>query len=154
MKKEVDLFSSNLQEIQIFYQNKVKYSDMPKVTCSADAVSYLRDIWSSNIERVEEFMLLCINRANKVLGWSRISSGGLSGTVADPKVIFQVGLKSNASSIILAHNHPSGNVNPSDADLKLTEKIKNAGNMLDIAVLDHLIITAECYYSFADEGTM
>jgi len=78
----------------------------------------------------------------------------LSGTVADPKVIFQVALKSNSSSIILCHNHPSGNVKPSKADIQLTRKITQAGEVLDLSVLDHLILTDECYYSFADEGTM
>jgi DNA repair protein RadC len=152
--KDINLFNNNLREIEIHYSNKVKYSDMPKVTCSADAVAYLRNIWSPQIGRIEEFMLLCLNRANKVLGWSQISSGGLSGTVADPKVIFQVALKSNASSVILAHNHPSGNVKPSEADIQLTRKITRAGEVLDLSVLDHLILTKECYYSFADEGKM
>jgi len=154
MLKQPNLFSSNLREIEIHYSNKIKFSDMPKVTCSTDAVSYLRNIWGPNIQRIEEFMLLCLNRANKVLGWSRISTGGLSGTVADPKVIFQVALKSNSSSIILCHNHPSGNVKPSEADIQLTRKITQAGEVLDLSVLDHLILTDECYYSFADEGTM
>ncbi len=127
---------------------------MPKVTCSNDAVEVLRSIWSDQIEYREEFVILCLNRANKVLGYSKISSGGTSGTVADPKIIFQIALKSNASSIILAHNHPSGNINPSDSDLKLTKKLKNAGTLLDIPVLDHIILTNESFFSFADEGIM
>lgn len=127
---------------------------MPKVTCSNDAVEVLRSIWSDQIEYREEFIILCLNRANKVLGYSRISSGGTTGTVADPKIIFQIALKSNASSIILAHNHPSGNSKPSESDTKLTDKLKNAGQLLDIPVLDHVILTIESFFSFADEGIL
>lgn len=101
---------------------------------------------------VEEFMALYMNRANKVLGWSLISSGGLSGTVADPRVIYQIALKANASSIIVAHNHPSGNTKPSESDRRLTKKLRNAGDFLDINLLDHLILTDEKYFSFAEEG--
>jgi DNA repair protein RadC len=78
----------------------------------------------------------------------------MAGTIADPKVIFSAALKACASSIILSHNHPSGNLKPSNADIQLTKKIVNAGNLLDIAVLDHVIVSAEGYYSFADEGLL
>ena len=152
MKAAVNLFTSNLSEIEIIYRNKVRLSDMEKVCGSRDTYEVLQRIWSSRIEHVEEFMLLCLNRANRVLGWARISQGGLSGTVADPKVIFQVALKSNACSIIIAHNHPSGNLQPSEADIHLTRKLKEVGTLLDLPVLDHLIISLEGYYSFADEG--
>ncbi len=140
-----------LQEIEILYRNKLKQSELPKVTSSGDAYEYFRSIWSPQIDRLEEFVILCLNRANKVLGWSKVSQGGLSGTVADPKVIFQVALKANASSIILCHNHPSGNKIPSTNDIELTKKLKSAGGFLDLNVLDHLIITSDGYYSFADE---
>ncbi|MCD4736515.1 MAG: JAB domain-containing protein [Bacteroidales bacterium] len=99
-------------------------------------------------------MVLCLNRANKVLGWAKIGQGGISGTVTDPKVIFQIALKANASSIILAHNHPSGNKYHSEADNKLTRKIKNAGEFMDLQILDHIILIADGYYSFADEGSI
>lgn len=145
---------SNLCEIEILYKNKVKQSEMPRVKSSQDAFNYLLDIWSPQIDRLEEFIVLCLNRANKVLGWSKISSGGLSGTVADPKVIFQVALKSTSSSIIIAHNHPSGNLKPSENDIQLTKKLKSAGEFLDLTVLDHLIICSDGYYSFADESLM
>jgi len=125
---------------------------MPKITCSSDAVEVLRSIWSDQIEYREEFVILCLNRANKVLGYSKISSGGTSGTVADPKIIFQIALKSNASSIILSHNHPSGNTKPSDSDMKLTQKLQKAGLLLDLQVLDHIVLTEESFFSFADEG--
>lgn len=147
-----NLFTSNLSEIQITYHNKVKTSDLRKVAGSADVVDVLRTVWSDSLEHVEEFIVLCLNRANKVLGWALISRGGVSGTVADPKVIFQIALKANASSVILAHNHPSGNTQPSEADIKLTRKCRDAGTLLDLPVLDHIILTSESYFSFADEG--
>ncbi|MDZ7650383.1 MAG: JAB domain-containing protein [Cytophagales bacterium] len=92
------------------------------------------------------------NRANKVLGIFELSTGGVSGTVADPKLIFAAALKGAASGMILAHNHPSGNLQPSQADLDLTKKIREAGKLLEIQLLDHVIVTSEGYYSFADEG--
>jgi DNA repair protein RadC len=148
-----NLFTSNLCEIEIQYHNKVKSSEMPKVSCSKDAEGILREVWSDKMEYVEEFMVLCLNRSNKVLGWSKISLGGLHGTVADPKVIFQIALKANASNIILAHNHPSGTIEPSSADISLTNKIKSAGEYLDLTVLDHIILSSESYYSFGDDGS-
>ena len=156
MKTKVspDLFASNLREIEIFYRNKVKMSEMEKVCGSRDVYEVLQRIWSPKIDHVEEFMILCLNRANRVLGWAKVSQGGLSGTVADPKVIFQVALKSNACSLILAHNHPSGNLTPSEADIHLTRKLKDAGVLLDLPVLDHLIVSSEGFYSFADEGLL
>lgn len=102
----------------------------------------------------EEFWVLLLNRANKVIAETMISRGGVSGTVADTKIIFKTALDKLASSIILIHNHPSGNLQPSSQDIQLTNKMKEAGNVLDIAVLDHLIITDTGYFSFADEGQM
>lgn len=152
MKEKINLFTSNLTEVEIHYRNKVRVSDMEKVAGSRDVYDVLLRIWSPRIDHVEEFVVLCMNRANRVLGWAKVSQGGLSGTVADPKLIFQIALKSNACSIILAHNHPSGNLQPSEADIHLTRKLKDAGIWLDLPVLDHLIISSEGYYSFADEG--
>ena len=106
------------------------------------------------MSHVEKFMILCLNRANKVLGWSRVSTGGISGCVADPRIIFQTALKANASSVIAAHNHPSGNKQPNQSDIALTKKLKEAGEFLDIQMLDHIILTVEEYYSGADEGIL
>ena len=114
----------------------------------------MRSIWSDDLEIREEFNILLLNRANHVLGWFNVSVGGTSATVIDPKLIFSVALKCNASGVILAHNHPSGNLNPSDADLNLTTKLKEGGKILEIKILDHIILTSESYYSFADEGIM
>ncbi len=100
----------------------------------------------------EEFWVLYLDRANKLLGKKCISSGGVSGTVVDLKIIFKQALDQLASSLILCHNHPSGNISPSQADKKITRKVKQAGELLEIQVLDHVIITAESSYSFAEEG--
>lgn len=150
----LNLLNYKVAEIEIIYHNKVHPSDMMKVASSHDAFDILKGIWSNQLEHIEEFYLLMLNKANKVLGYSKVSSGGLSGTVVDPKLIFQTALKANASSIILAHNHPSGNIQPSEADQRITKKCRDGGTMLDIAVLDHLIVTADTYYSFADEGQL
>ena len=102
----------------------------------------------------EEFWILLLNRANRIVSKERISSGGMTGTVVDAKIVFRKAIEGQACAIILAHNHPSGNRQPSQADLKLTRKLQAAGEHLDISVLDHLIITETGYYSFADEGKM
>jgi DNA repair protein RadC len=123
-----------------------------KITNSRDAFEIFR--CSMGDQPYEEFWIILLNKANKVIQKCSISEGGISGTVVDPKKIFKIVLDHHASSIILGHNHPSGNVQPSDADHKITRKIKDAGMMLDVAVLDHLIIGDDKYYSFADEGVL
>lgn len=123
-----------------------------KITGSKDGYNYFRPKLG-NLP-YEEFWILMLNRANKIIGEAQISDGGVAGTVADPKRIFKTALDNSASSIILCHNHPSGSTNPSDADKQLTRKINEAGKLLDISVLDHLIITDNGYFSFADEGMM
>ena len=102
----------------------------------------------------EEFWILLLNRANRVIKKAQVSLGGVAGTVADPKIIFKLALDDLASGVILAHNHPSGNLTASQADLDLTKKLKDAGKLLDIQVLDHLIVAGQKYFSFADEGLM
>ena len=102
----------------------------------------------------EEFWLLLLNRANKIIKKQPISQGGVSGTVADPKLIFNHALSHLASSVILVHNHPSGNLTPSEADKRLTKQLYNAGKLLEIAVLDHIIFTNNAYFSFADENLL
>jgi DNA repair protein RadC len=102
----------------------------------------------------EEFLILLMNRNNQIMGWERISSGGMAGTVVDPKIIFKRALDKKAASIILAHNHPSGNLKPSAQDIKLTKSLVASGSLLDLPVLDHLIITESGFFSFADEGML
>lgn len=100
----------------------------------------------------EEFWVLYLNNSNKVIYKSQISKGGITGTVADTRIIFKMALEQNATSIILSHNHPSGNLTPSDADIQITKKLKLAANQLEIKILDHIIITEKGYFSFNDEG--
>ena len=122
------------------------------ITCSRDIYNLIRpDLMDLPHE---EFWVILLNRANVVMRKTAISRGGVAGTVADPKMIFKEALEQLASSIILVHNHPSGNRNPSAADIQLTKKLKEAGNFLDLPILDHLIFAESGYYSFADEGML
>lgn len=145
----------NVAEVELIYKSKVKASERAQITSSKDAYQVLLQLWDDNkIEFVEQFKVLFLNRANKVLGAYDVSSGGISGTVADPRVIFVAALKANCSGIIVSHNHPSGNMKPSMKDEELTQKLKQAGQLLDIKLFDHLIVSIEGYYSFADEGLL
>jgi DNA repair protein RadC len=140
-------------EIQLSYKSTVKPSQRPKINGSRDACNILKETWNeSTIELCEHFKVLFTNRANKVLGIYEVSTGGMSGTVVDPKLIFVAALKVGAAGVLLCHNHPSGHLSPSQADIDLTRKIKEGGRLLEIQLLDHLILTSESYYSFADEG--
>ncbi|MCX6271969.1 MAG: DNA repair protein RadC [Bacteroidetes bacterium] len=123
-----------------------------KVSTSKDAFEYLKSRIGDPTH--EEFWILILNRANGIRAGLLISEGGFSGTVADPKKIFQIALEHKGTAIILGHNHPSGNVKPSEADIYLTRKMKEAGNIMDLPVIDHIIIGEENYFSFADEGLM
>ncbi|WP_073486900.1 MULTISPECIES: DNA repair protein RadC [unclassified Flavobacterium] len=100
----------------------------------------------------EEFWVLFLNNSNKVISKSQLSKGGITGTIVDIRLVFKLALENGATGLILCHNHPSGNLNPSDADKQITKKIKTAGEILDVKILDHLIITETKYYSFVDEG--
>ncbi len=124
----------------------------PQVRCSQDLDSQIRDVLTDRDR--EEFWVLYMNRANRILHRERISVGGVSGTVVDVKLIFKVALEQLASALALCHNHPSGNLKPSEADISLTRKVSRAGKVMDVAVLDHLIITDAGYFSFADQGLM
>lgn len=124
----------------------------PQITCSRDAYEVLKPHLMDLPH--EEFWIILLNRANHVLKCERISSGGVSGTVADPKMIFKVALENLCSAIILAHNHPSGNLTPSQADKNLTKKLREAGAYLEVPVLDHVIFTDKAYLSFADDGLL
>src|ERR1035437_6673421 len=145
-----------VSEVQLIYKSKVKASDRIKISCSRDAYKIFIESWNPDlINFLEEFKILLMNRSNSVLGILEISKGGISGTVSDTRVIFAAALKGNASGIICAHNHPSGNLNPSESDTRLTQKLREAGNLMDIQLLDHLILSTEGdYYSFADNGLL
>ena len=126
--------------------------EKPKISGSKDVFEMLRP----HLQDIhhEEFWVVLVNRANRVIRKSQISQGGVAGTVADPKIIFKIALEELASGIILAHNHPSGNLTASQADIDLTKKLKEAGKLLEIQVLDHLILAGQKYFSFADEGML
>jgi len=131
-------------------RNYREWEEKPKIGGSIDAYELLK----SDLLDIphEEFWIILLNRANRVVKKYQISQGGVTGTVADPKIIFKVALEELASGIILAHNHPSGNLTASQADVDLTKKLAAGGRLLEIQVLDHLIIAGQKYFSFADEG--
>lgn len=158
-----DIYTSNVDGF--FYLNmklaeiKVSYinpnTDRIKITHSQSIYEVLLRHWTlDTIEYHEESKIILLNRANELLGIYELSKGGITGTVVDIRIILAVALKCNASSIILVHNHPSGNLAPSNADKSITLKLKEACKLLDLILLDHLIISKKSYYSFADSGNL
>ena len=141
-----------MPEITISYKDNVKASERVKILTPQSSYSHLKPFYTECMEHHEESYVLFLNRANKVLGVSLISKGGMAETVMDVKIILQTALKAHASGIILSHNHPSGNLHPSEPDKRITSKIKEACKFLDLNLLDHIIVTEESYYSFVDEG--
>ncbi|AMA49979.1 JAB domain-containing protein [Flavobacterium covae] len=138
---------------------KVSYStnkpDKIKLTTCYEVYNFILSKWNTDvIEFQEECKIILFNRANYVLGIYDLSKGGISGSIVDIRIILSVALKCNASSIILVHNHPSGNMKPSEADKKITSKLKKACDLLEIYLLDHLIISNQDYYSFAQNGIL
>jgi DNA repair protein RadC len=130
----------------------VEFAEKVKITCSSDIYQLMKPELLDLPK--EEFWVLLLNRANRLIRKEQISSGGVSGTVADPKIIFKSALEHYASSIVLVHNHPSGNLKPSQSDINLTQKMKEAGKLLEIPVLDHLIFGDNGYMSFVDDGLL
>ena len=147
---------TTISEIGLVYRTKVKASDRLQVKCSKDAFDIFMENWDrDSIENIEEFRLLLMNRSNSVLGILSVSNGGISGTETDIRLIYQAALKANASGIIVCPNHPSGNLNPGESGTWITQKINEAGLLLDIQLLDHLIIISNSNnYSFADNGLL
>jgi DNA repair protein RadC len=124
--------------------------DVVQIKCSKDVADIFQPILSDL--SYEEFWILFLNRSNRVISRMKLSQGGISGTVTDVRLVMKKAIETLASGIIVCHNHPSGNLNPSESDSTITRKIKEAGNLLDIQLLDHLIISDKDYYSFADNG--
>lgn len=144
-----------LSEIRLYY--KPKKQTFPKVSSSENAYRHLLRFYNSNILAIQEqFVVLYLNRANAILGGQLCSIGGLTGTIADIRLILGTALKACASSLIISHNHPSGNLIPSGVDKDLTQKIKDAGRLMDITLLDHIILSPQEgeYFSFADAGLL
>lgn len=147
MKKNI------LPEFKLSYKKKGSFTEMFPVNRSEDAADICRRCFNQHtIDWKEEAIVIALNRANKVLGWYPMSSGGINGTVLDPRVVFQIALTCNASRLIISHNHPSGNLQPSSGDRDVTEKLVKGGKLLDIEIVDHIIVTSEGYTSFSDEG--
>lgn len=142
-----------LTELKVSY--KPKKVAGPKVTSAQSAYEVLNSIYDQDLINLrEEFICLYLNRANQVKGWYQISTGGINATIADPRMILGIALKTASCCLILSHNHPSGNLKPSDADINLTEKIKKASAFMDIHVLDHIVVSSSGFLSFADEGLL
>ncbi len=129
-----------------------KSSQRPVIKCSGDAFECAKPYFHDLIH--EEFYALYLSRSNQVIDVKQISKGGITGTVADGKLIFNYGLESKATGIILVHNHPSGNIQPSASDIQLTNSLKKFGAYIEVQILDHLIIAGNNYFSFADEGRL
>ncbi len=147
---------TKVNEIRISYSQKLKANQLQKICSSQDAANILYSHWDKgNIELQETFKMLLLNNANKVKGIFILSTGGITATLVDVRIIFAVLLKTLTTGVILAHNHPSGTLRPSEADKRLTQKLKKAGDLLDIKILDHLILIPDGnYFSFADEGLL
>lgn len=147
--------SSHIHEITVQYSKK-SYSE-GSIKRSKDAEDAAREIFkltNSQMELREYFFIIMLNKANGIIGFFKLSEGGISSTVVDKRLAFGTAMKCLATALVLVHNHPSGNQKPSEQDIRLTNDFKSAGELLDVKVLDHVIITSEGYYSFADEGLL
>jgi DNA repair protein RadC len=138
------------------YELRKNQTDFPKkkIINSTSSTEFIRQFYSDDIEIYESFFLLLLNNQNQTLGYAKISQGGITGTVVDVRIVAKYVVDSLATGIILAHNHPSGNLKPSQQDIDITKKIKEAMKLFDVTVLDHIILTVDNFYSFADNGTI
>jgi DNA repair protein RadC len=127
-----------------------KIPNFGKITSSTKAAEYCREFWHEDINIYESFFILLLNRQAKPIAWAKISQGGVTGTIVDPRIVAKYAIETLASGVICAHNHPSGALQPSDADISVTKKIKEGLKLFDIELLDHVILTEEGHYSFAD----
>jgi len=139
-------------EVELMWKKKKKLTT--KIKESKEAVEVFRKVWHQDINIRERVYVLFMNRVNNVIAVSEISAGGVSGTVIDTKILFAQALKLLASGIILAHNHPSGNLNPSGHDKDITTKVKKGCEVFDMVLVDHVILTEDDHYSFANEGSL
>lgn len=150
---QLNLFQ--VAEIQVSYTPSIAPLQLPQIVSSKTLYDIMFSFWDKETLNYQElFYVAYLNRANRILGIHLHSQGGIAGTVVDVRQILGVALKANASSFILCHNHPSGNLRPSQADIDITQKIKQGAKAMEISLLDHLIITSRDFYSFADEGML
>lgn len=148
----MQVYKKSIRKLKIVSE-PIEGFNSAKITNSNDSVKYLRNL-HPNIDIIEHFTLLLLNKQNNIMSWIHISSGGIDGAVVDPRLIFKYAIEDLATNIILCHNHPSGTLRPSQADIDITKNVINVGKLLQITVLDHIILTPESYLSFADEGLM
>jgi DNA repair protein RadC len=147
--------SPRLAEFKVAYRSRTKPRDRKAVRSPQDVVEYLRGIWNARtIELFEEFVVVCLNGAHEAVGWVKVSSGGLNAAQVDPRLVFAVALQTASTAIIVAHNHPSGSTRPSGKDEEVTRRLKEAGELLGVAVLDHVILTRESAFSFMENGLL
>lgn len=152
---KIDIMNIDYKVGEVKLSYKPKFKNQQKVTCSEDAYKYMLSTYKKGtICYKEYFKVLFLNQANQILGYTLISEGGLTETIADIRLIFQAALLTNSVALILAHNHPSRNLKPSPEDIRLTKQIREASNFMRIKILDHIIISDTEYYSFADEGIL
>ena len=146
---------TKVAELKVSYHPETAWEEQPVISSSRDAYEFLYSFFPEDtIALQEHFIVAYLNRANRVIGVYHTSTGGVTGTVADPRLILGTALKVVASGMILAHNHPSGNIQPSANDIELTTKIKEGGQLMDVTLHDHIIVTPakDRYYGFADKG--
>ncbi len=153
----MEAIKHSVTEITVAYINKQKASERPNVTTPSDVAIHIIEGYNmQTIGLQEQFVVMYLNNSNRVLGIYRASNGGITGTVCDIRIILSIALKVAAVSLVISHNHPSGNLKPSRADEELTGKLKEAAKLMDIKLLDHIIVhpSGTQYYSFADEGLL
>lgn len=148
------LQASDINEISFRYSLGKRMDERPLIGTSHDADRVLRALLQPTMEAYESFWVLLLDRGNRMKGAVQVSRGGIHGTVADPKIIFGVALRTLSSGIVLAHNHPSGQMRPSQEDIHLTRKLSEGAKLLDLCVQDHIILGIDGFYSFADNGQL
>ena len=147
--------SPRLAELKVAYRSRTKAEKRQPIRGPEDVERYLRAVWNkSTLELVEEFVVVCLNGSHQAIGWVKVSTGGLNSSSVDPRVVFAIALQTASTAIIVAHNHPSGSLEPSECDRDVTRRLKEAGDLLGIKVLDHVILTREASFSFADRGLL
>ena len=152
---KIDIMNIDYKVGEVKLSYKPKFKNQQKVTCSEDVYKYMLSTYKKGtICYKEYFKVLFLNQANQILGYTLISEGGITETCADVRLIMQAALLTNSVALILAHNHPSGSMKPSRQDMEITKQVKDAARFMRITVTDHLILTDEGYYSFADEGQL
>jgi DNA repair protein RadC len=147
--------SPRLAEIKAVYKSRKRADERKRIRHPRDVENYLRAIWNpGTIELNEDFLVICLNGNHEALGWVKVSSGGFNATFVDPRLVFAVALQTASTSIIVAHNHPSGNTQPSEEDKELTRRLSEAGKLLSVTLLDHVIISKQSCFSFSENGLL